>query len=155
MNYYNEEALDVSGFQFIAGAPQTAWFAFVQWVPREVLALGDSEVRGQYCKLRNLHFKKCRNIKDSHYFWGNCTPDLKNLVLIHGSVSPFLETSLEFEAAFSCSSVIADSYAWVPAKPNHQVQAGNFPTSRVAWGSLRKWEWWKLPIISLSLLGSY
>lgn len=63
--------------------------------------------------------KKCRYIKDSCYFWGRCAPDSKIPTFIHGSVLPFLET---------CSSAIRNSCEWVPANPNLQRQAGNFPT---------------------------
>ena len=55
-------------------------------------------------------------------------------MLVHGSVLPFLETGLDFEVGFSCSSVITHSCAWVPANPNHQLQAGNFLTSPVQRG---------------------
>lgn len=63
--------------------------------------------------------KKWRCIKDSCYFWGRCAPDGKIPVLIHGSVLHFLETG---------SSVIRTSCDRVPANPNLQLQAGNFPT---------------------------
>lgn len=100
--------------------------------PLEILKSEEQE--GSARSLGVCTLKKCRNIKDSHYFWGKCVPNKKNPVLIRGSVLPFLEVGLDFEVGFSCSSAITPSYTWVPVNPNHQLQAGNFPRTHVQSG---------------------
>lgn len=133
MNHYSQEALDVSGSPFILSAPQTAWFASVQWILRDELALGDIDIQragGQCQEFRNLHFKIMQEYQGfQSLFLGKYASDKKNPVLVNGSVLPFLETGLDIEVGFSCSSAVTHSYAWVPANPNHWRQAGNFPTS--------------------------
>lgn len=134
------EALDVSGSLLILSAPQAAWFASMQWILREDLPLGDTEVQragGNCHKFRNLHFKKVElyqvAIVDSCYFWGRCASGRKIPVFTQGSVLHFLET---------CSSAVRDSCDRVLAKPS---QGWEFPhMSCTGWTSPGKWEQRKL-----------
>lgn len=89
---------------------------------REDLPLGDIEILKAGGNCHNLGIwasKKWRYIKDSHYFWGRCTPDRKIPVFVHGHVLHFLET---------CPRAVRNSCGRVPANPNLHLEAGNFPT---------------------------
>lgn len=124
--------LCISGSLFILCVPQMAWFASVQCILRRIWPLRILKSTGQdsgTASLGSCTLKKSKNIKNNCYFSGKYVADNKNPVLIHGNVLPFLRT--DFEVGFSSSSVITQSYVWIPTSPSHKPQLGNFPMSHV------------------------